>query len=73
MQFGKHQNAALHQDIIYAEARKGYHESGLVLNNLLDMGIMGIGVSAFYRHGAYAYPAFKDNLSVMIGLTIMNN
>jgi len=73
MQFGTNQNAALHQDIIYAEARKGYHESGLVLNNLLDMGIMGIGVSAFYRHGAYAYPAFKDNLSVMIGLTIMNN
>lgn len=73
LQFGTHKSTVLHKDITYSEASKGYHESGIVLNNLLDFGLAGMGVSAFYRHGAYAYRAFEDNLSVMIGLTFLGN
>lgn len=73
MQFGTNKNQGLHQNMVYAEAANGYHESGIVLNSILDLGLAGIGISAFYRHGAYALPEFKNNLSVMVGLTILGN
>jgi hypothetical protein len=45
----------------------GFLESGVGLNNLLrfnyaDVGYLGLGLSAFYRYGAYQLPIEKDNL-----------
>lgn len=42
---------------------KGYFESGLLVNNLLNLQFFNLGAGAFYRYGAYARKGFKENIS----------
>ncbi|GCC53002.1 hypothetical protein SanaruYs_32430 [Chryseotalea sanaruensis] len=51
----------------------GFVESGVGLNNLLrfnylDVGYLGLGLSAFYRYGAYQLPTEKDNLAFRVNV-----
>ncbi len=53
---------------------EGFLESGLGLNNMIrfnyaDVGYLGLGVSAFYRYGAYQLPSEKENLALRLNMT----
>ncbi|GAB3202802.1 hypothetical protein ABID22_001071 [Pontibacter aydingkolensis] len=50
--------------------RKGFYESGLILNNVISSTFSGIGVGAFYRYGPYALDEAKDNLRIKLTLTL---
>lgn len=54
--------------ILIQSFEKGFFESGILLNNLLNMGFFNIGLGAFYRHGTYALPGFWQNASWRLSL-----
>lgn len=51
--------------------RKGFLESGLMLNNIISSPFSGIGVGAFYRYGPYALPSAKDNLRIKLTASLL--
>lgn len=60
-------------DITLQSMDDGFLESGVGLNNLLrfnyvDVGYLGLGLSAFYRYGAYQLPKQKDNLAFRLNV-----
>ncbi|PKV67416.1 DUF5686 and carboxypeptidase-like regulatory domain-containing protein [Pontibacter ramchanderi] len=54
----------------YPNMRKGFFESGLMLNNVISSAFSGVGVGAFYRYGPYALPREKDNLRIKLTATL---
>lgn len=48
------------------DCSKGYLETGLQINNLIDLKIYNIGLGAYYRMGYYSNPGVKDNLTFKI-------
>ncbi len=72
--FGSLKNKDAHQQVQIKTMEKGYHESGLILNNLLRLDSklywLGYGAGVFYRFGAYAMPSPKDNLVFVLSSTI---
>ncbi len=48
-----------HSDVTFSALNKGFLESGFEINKLFK----GLGVSLFYRYGAYHLPRFEDNIS----------
>jgi|AntRauTorcE11898_2_1112593.scaffolds.fasta_scaffold00628_7 hypothetical protein len=73
VQVGKLRGAENHQGMDYRDTRKGYHESGVVLDDILSFGIAGVGVSAFYRYGPYSLDSPRENLSLMMSLKFFSN
>jgi hypothetical protein len=72
--WGELKNAS-HQGIDYKEKNKLYHESGLIVNNIvrfnyLKMFYLGIGAGAFYRYGNYEYDAIRNNLAIKLSIII---
>ncbi|OIQ21669.1 MAG: hypothetical protein BM557_02405 [Flavobacterium sp. MedPE-SWcel] len=55
-----------HEGITYNTLNKGYYESGIELNELFN----GLGLSAFYRYGAYHLPQLDRNISVKISFVL---
>ena len=51
------------------DMRKGFYESGLLLNNIISSAFSGIGVGFFYRYGPYALPEPADNLKIKLTAT----
>lgn len=49
---------------------KGYYESGLLINNILNSSFSGIGFGLFYRYGPYSFTNTADNFSYKFTLTI---
>ena len=50
---------------------KGYFESGLLIDNLLNIsGIIKFGLGAVYRYGAYAHPETWQNISWVLTLNM---
>ena len=66
--FGNLNNANRHLGVPVKTLNKGYFESGLLINNLLNMQIYNLGVAAFYRYGPYTFDNFHDNISLKITL-----
>ena len=62
-------NPSKHFNIDVRTLRKGYIESGLLVNKIINTGFYGIGVGAYYRYGYYSLPAFKDNIALKFTLT----
>ncbi|MDO6390934.1 DUF5686 family protein [Pontibacter sp. BT731] len=58
------------QPLAYANMRKGFFESGLMLNNVISSAFSGVGVGAFYRYGPYGLPRAKDNLKIKLTATL---
>ncbi len=56
---GDFKNREAHQNIEFKTLRHGFSEVGLELNNIL----LGFGLSAGYRYGAYHLPTFSENFS----------
>ena len=44
------------------KTQKLYYESGVIVDNILNIGIIKLGVGAFYRYGPYSYENPIDNL-----------
>ncbi len=63
---GTIKNPINHQGVEFKTLKKGYIESGLVLNQLL----YGLGVSSFYRYGLYRFDNFEDNITLKITYVI---
>jgi hypothetical protein len=66
MGWGKLKKPNLHQYIILKSIEKGFYESGLNMNNILNLNLTGLkigfGVGFFYRMGAYAFKQNNQNL-----------
>lgn len=45
------------------DMHKGYLESGLLINNIINQSFFGYGLGFFYRYGPYAYPESIDNFA----------
>lgn len=43
--------------------KKGYFESGIVMNKILRLGLVDVGAAWFYRYGPYALPTNKENIA----------
>ena len=55
-----------HYNIDYKTMEKGYYESGLLINNLLNLRVYSLGIGAFYRYGPYAFNNGWDNLGTKL-------
>lgn len=48
------------------DTRKGYFESGIMINNLLKNKNTFYGLGAMYRYGPYELEQFRDNISIRL-------
>ena len=46
----------------------GYYESGLLINNLVNLKVYTIGIGAFYRWGPYSFNYAWDNVAAKISM-----
>jgi hypothetical protein len=53
-----------HHNFTFTSMEQGYFESGLLLNNLVNIQFYGLGVGVFYRYGPYSFENWKDNVAV---------
>ncbi len=65
-------NQQVHHDIVLQSMEKGFHESGLMVNDLFRLNYFnllyfGVGLGVYYRHGAYQLPNQRENFA--FGLT----
>ena len=63
-------NINKHFNIDFKTLNKGYFESGLLINNIINTGFYGLGIGAYYRYGSYAFPKFKNNIAYKFTLTM---
>lgn len=58
-----------HKGIDFKIMDKGYFESGILINNLVNvMGVYTLGVGTFYRYGYYHLPNLSDNFAYKISI-----
>ncbi|MCF8369160.1 MAG: DUF5686 and carboxypeptidase regulatory-like domain-containing protein [Bacteroidales bacterium] len=57
-----------HSGIDYKTMEKGYYESGLLINNLLNIQIYSLGIGAFYRYGPYTFKNGWNNVGAKLTL-----
>jgi len=60
-----------HKGIDFKVMDKGYFESGILINRLLNFnGVYTIGVGVFYRYGFYHLPDIADNFAYKLSIVI---
>ncbi|WP_299760320.1 DUF5686 and carboxypeptidase-like regulatory domain-containing protein [uncultured Pontibacter sp.] len=59
------------QEQSISSMRKGFYESGLMLNNIISSPFSGVGVGAFYRYGPYKLDNSSDNLRIKLTATLL--
>ncbi|NTW31454.1 MAG: carboxypeptidase-like regulatory domain-containing protein [Bacteroidetes bacterium] len=62
-------NTSKHFNLNFRNLSKGYIESGLLINNIINNKLYGIGFGAYYRYGYYALPTFKENIAYKFTVT----
>jgi hypothetical protein len=50
------------------EMNLGYYESGLLINNIVNLKLYKVGIGAFYRWGPYSFDNVGDNFAYKISL-----
>ncbi len=50
------------------EMNLGYYESGLLINNLVNLQLMKLGIGAFYRYGPYSMNNVGDNFAYKLSV-----
>ena len=50
------------------EMNLGYYESGLLINNLVNLKVYTIGIGAFYRWGPYSFDNVGDNFAYKVSM-----
>ncbi len=68
-EFGTMVNRTQHDYFSFNTLEKGYHEAGVVINNILRSNFSGIGIGGFYRFGPYSFTDFKDNVAIKLSLS----
>ncbi len=53
----------IHQNITYKTMNLGYYESGLLVNNMLNLQFLNLGLGVFYRYGPYSMEKTGDNFA----------
>lgn len=66
--FGSLAKPQNHQGIQIKSYEKGYHEGGILLDNLLGAGMVKIGLGSFYRMGPYSFKAIHNNIAYKISV-----
>lgn len=62
--WGKLDKADNHLNIDVRSFDKGYFESGILINNLINMsGLVKYGLGIFYRYGPYSFDRIADNFA----------
>lgn len=64
MAWGDMRRAACSAICNFKTMEKGYYESGVVIEGLLDVSLMQLGAGFFYRYGPYSLPTFKENMAL---------
>ena len=59
-----------HSNLVRKTMEKGYFESGILINDLLNQWFFGIGVGAFYRYGPYSFTQTIDNFAFKFTITL---
>jgi hypothetical protein len=67
--FGSLSNPGNHFNVDYKTMERGYYETGLLLNNLIRRGYLGLGGGIYYRYGPYAFADETRNYAVKFSLT----
>lgn len=67
--WGKIDHPEYHQHVDVKSFEHGFYESGILINNIFQYGMVGVGVGMFYRYGAYQFPIWSDNVSLKISMT----
>jgi len=62
-----------HYSILVKTMEKGYYESGLLINNILNQMFVGYGLGVFYRYGPYQLTETIDNFAFKFTITINLN
>ena len=62
MVWGDMNDKSRHHGLDFKTLDHGFYESGIELNGIFK----GLGLSAFYRHGANHLPRFEDNLAIKL-------
>ena len=52
-----------------SDLKKGYYESGLIVDNIIRMLYVKLGFGTFYRYGPYSYEKVWDNFVFKINMT----
>ena len=52
-----------------SDLKKGYYESGLIVDNIIRMLYVKLGFGTFYRYGPYSYEEVWDNFVFKINMT----
>ncbi len=50
------------------EMNLGYYETGLLINNIVNLRVYRIGIGAFYRWGPYSFDKVGDNFAYKVSL-----
>ncbi len=58
-------------EVAFRSMRKGFFESGLMLNNIISSPFSGVGVGAFYRYGPYALQNSRENLRIKLTVSLL--
>ncbi len=66
--FGMLNNPDQHKNIALKDFRRGYYESGLLINSILKSSFSNLGVGAFYRFGPYNTGSFNYDLTIKLSL-----
>ena len=56
-------NTENHQNIVFNTLEKGYYESGILINNMLNQLFIGYGLGVYYRYGPYSMGNTIDNFA----------
>ena len=67
--FGSLNNPEKHINSDFKTLEKGYYESGILINNILDLKVYSLGLSAFYRYGPYSLDKTSDNFAWKFTMT----
>ncbi|MEO8732766.1 MAG: DUF5686 family protein, partial [Flavobacteriales bacterium] len=59
--FGDLSHPENHEGLAFTPLRKGFYESGVMVDNLLKFGFSSFGVGLYYRYGPYAFPDQGEN------------
>ena len=68
--WGSFENGSNHQELDYKTMEKGYFESGILINNILNQLFLGYGAGVYYRYGPYAFNKTIDNFAFKLSFTV---
>jgi hypothetical protein len=71
--FGALSGKENHFNLDFKTMEKGYYESGLLINNLLNLQLYTLGVGVFYRYGPYGFDIPAHNFAYKFSIVFPFN